>query len=103
MYDFFIRQPPLETPVFQPGEERGVPFLVAWEVGVCARGTSRVLQRKSLMGRQSLTLAVWVSRLFVCGSCKLSLPSIVPPMAAFPHLGCCTNVPRFIPRESVPP
>src|SRR5258708_16327620 len=82
---------------YSAGEEASVPFLAV------ARGASRVFQRNSLISRQSATLADWVSRLPVCGSCRLSFPSIVPPTYAFPHVGCLTSVPRLIPSESVPP
>jgi hypothetical protein len=59
--------------LFQSGEKAGVPYLAV------VRGTSRVFHRKTLIRLQSATLADWVSRLPVWGSCKLSLPDILPP------------------------
>ena len=36
-------------------------------------------QTHSLIGLHASTFALWVSRLPVCGSYRLSFPSIVPP------------------------
>jgi len=69
----------------------------AGDAGIDARGTRFVLHRNTFRGLQSMTFADCVSRLFVEGSCRLSLPSIVPPTVAFPHLGWITSVPRLIP------
>jgi len=69
-----------ETPVFGSRGGSKSSLFGAEDVGIGTRGTNHVLHRNSLMGWQSATLAICVSRLPVCKSCKLSLLSMVPPM-----------------------
>jgi hypothetical protein len=54
-----------ETPRFSSRGGSKSSFFGAGDAWISAGGTSRVLQRNNLMGRQSVTFAVCVSRLFV--------------------------------------
>src|SRR5260370_30470961 len=75
-------------------------FLGVWAE---EKGTSRVLHRTSLITRQAVTFPPCVRRFPVWRSCRLTLPSSVPPPYLLPNLGCFTRLHRFRPCYTQPP